>query len=378
MVNGVVIYSFAYFNDTAYTDRNVYYAVWIDCGYDSGFAACCGADGAGDEEAMMFEASDSIKVSIIIPTKNNGNIIARCLDSIRKLDYPEDKIEIVIVDGHSIDNTVEIAKRYTDKIIYEDKGTISYARDLGVKESSGEFIAFTDADCVVDKNWIKNLLKHFNSERIAAVGGPNVTPEDDTDFAKCAGTILSFLCKPGARYGLNADKVLEIYHNPTCNVMYRERVLEEVGGFNHNLVAEDDEELDYRIKEKGYKILFTPDAKVLHYRRPTWKKFMRMAFNYGIGRTQVIKLHRDMGRWYYYTPSMLILVIIILFALSFLNPILPLIAFSILVIGGIGIGLIGLYLGTRTGRMRDFFNFYLLIAIWFWGYGIGMFRGIVK
>ena len=340
---------------------------------------------------MTFETSDSIKVSIVIPTKNNGNIIARCLDSIinpfRKsvdgkcfadLDYLKDKVEIIIVDGHSTDDTVEIAKKHGCKIVYEDIGTIGGARDLGVKESSGEFIAFTDADCVVDTNWIKNLLKHFSNEDVAAVGGPNDTPEDDTDFAKCAGTVLSFLSKPGARYGLNVDKVMEIYHNPTCNVIYRKRVLEEVGGFNHNLVAEDDEELDYRIKEKGYKILFTPDAKVLHYRRPTWRKFMRMAFNYGIGRTQVIKLHKDMGRWYYYTPSMLILVIIILFALSFLNPILPLIAFSILVIGGIGIGLIGLYLGTRTGRMRDFFNFYLLIAIWFWGYGIGMFRGVVK
>jgi GT2 family glycosyltransferase len=247
-----------------------------------------------------------------------------------------------------------------------------------VKESSSDFIAFTDADCVVDTNWIKNLLKHFNSERIAAVGGPNITPEDDTDFAKCAGTILSFLCKPGARYGLNADKVQEIYHNPTCNVTYRKSILEEVGGFNHNLIAEDDEELDYRIRKKGYKILFTPHAKVLHYRRPTWKRFAKMAFNYGVGRTQVIKLHRDMGRWYHYIVSALILTIAILFALAFLNTVFPLAACGILVIGGIGIGLMSLYLSVKTGRMNNFLTYCLLIAIWFWGYGFGMFRGIVK
>ena len=355
---------------------------------------------------MTFETCNNIKVSIVIPTKNNGNIIARCLDSIinpfrksvdkpffRKesftkereknaefadLDYLKDKMEVIIVDGHSTDDTVEIAKKYGCKIVYEDIGTIGGARDLGVKESSGEFIAFTDADCVVNTNWIKNLLKHFHDEDIAAVGGPNITPEDDTDFAKCAGTILSFLSKPGARYGLNADKVMEIYHNPTCNVMYRKRVLEEVGGFNHNLVAEDDEELDYRIKEKGYKILFTPDAKVLHYRRPTWKKFAKMAWNYGIGRTQVIKLHRDMGRWYHYIVPALILTIVILFVLAFLKPVFPLTASLILVSGGIGIGLMSLYLSVKTGRMRNLFNFCLLIAIWFWGYGFGMFRGIVK
>ena len=188
---------------------------------------------------MTFETCNNIKVSIVIPTKNNGNIIARCLDSIinpfRKsvdgkcfadLDYLKDKVEVIIVDGHSTDDTVEIAKKYGCKIVYEDIGTIGGARDLGVKESSGEFIAFTDADCLVDTNWIKNIIKHFNNEDIAAVGGPNVTPEGDTNFAKCVGTILSFLSKPGARYGLNADKVMEIYHNPTCNVMYRKRALE--------------------------------------------------------------------------------------------------------------------------------------------------------
>ena len=79
MANGVVIYSFAYFNDTAHTGGHVYNDVWIDCRYDSKFAKCCGADGEGDEKAMTLEASDSIKVSIIIPTKNNGNIIERWL-----------------------------------------------------------------------------------------------------------------------------------------------------------------------------------------------------------------------------------------------------------------------------------------------------------
>ena len=187
----------------------------------------------------------------------------------------------------------------------------------------------------------------------------------------------SFLSKPGARYGLDADKVMEIYHNPTCNVMYRKRILEEVSGLNHNLVAEDDEELDYGIKEKGYKILFTSNAKVQHYRRPTWRKFMKMAWNYGIGRTQVIKLHWKMGEWYHYIVLALILPILILFALSPFKPASLLAAFGILVIGGIGIGLMSLYLGAKT-KMRNFLTFCLLIAIWFWGYGFGMFRGIVK
>ena len=326
---------------------------------------------------MTFETSDSIKVSIIIPTKNNGNIIARCLDSIRELDYPEDKIEIVIVDGHSTDNTVEIAKRYGYRIVYEEVGTRAGACNIGVRKANGECIVFTDADCVVPKDWLKNLLKHFNSEKIACVGGPNITPEDDTEFAKCVGVILSFLSKPGSRYGLNVDKVIETFHNPGCNVAYRKDMIEEAGWFNERLIACEDEELDYRIIEKGYRILYTPNAKVYHYRRSTWRKFYKQAYRYAVCRMQVIKLHRDMGRWYRYTPPALILLIALLFALSPINFSCFWGALSILVIGGIGIGLMSLYLGIKT-KMSNFFTFYGLIAIWFWGSGFGMFRGLVK
>jgi len=73
-----------------------------------------------------------LKVSIIIPTKNNGDILDKCLASIQNLDYPKDKYEVIIVDGYFIDNTVEIAKKC--KVVYEDRGRISYAKDIGVKQ----------------------------------------------------------------------------------------------------------------------------------------------------------------------------------------------------------------------------------------------------
>ena len=315
-------------------------------------------------------------VSIVIPTKNCENLIDKCLASIRNLDYPTDKLEVIVVDGHSTDTTVDIARRHGCKVIYEEGGTIGYARDKGVKNAKGEFVAFTDADCTVDRDWIKELLKHFNNDEIAAVGGPNITPDNDTDFAKCVGVVLSFLSKPGARYGLIGGEVREIYHNPTCNVIYRREMLEEVGGFNHNLVTVDDEELDYRIKKKGYKILYTPNVEVYHYRTPNWKKFAKMAYNYGLGRMQAIKLHRDMGRWFHFAPSFLISVILLFFILSFLNPLFFLITLFILA-GGV-FGILATSLSFERRSISDFFIYFGLITIWFWGYGFGMFRGLVK
>jgi glycosyltransferase involved in cell wall biosynthesis len=316
-------------------------------------------------------------VSIVIPTKNSGAILEKCLASIESQDYPKDGYEVIIVDGHSTDNTVEIAGRYGCTAVYEEIGTIGGARNVGVAYSKGDYIIFTDADCVAARDWLSNLIKEFNDETIASVGGPNITPEGDTNFARGVGIALAFLSSPGPRYGVNSRHVREIYHNPTCNSAYNRRMFEAVGGFNSRLITCDDEELDYRIRERGYTILYTPDARVFHYRRPTWKSFMEMAYRYGIGRMQAIKLHWQMGRWYHFTPSAIIAVIAVLLVLSFTDFMYFWGAVTLLIGGGIGIGLMSLYLGAKT-KLSDFVTFFGLIAIWFWGYGAGMLRGLTK
>ena len=317
-----------------------------------------------------------MKISIIIPTKNEGTVLGNCLNSIRNLDYEKDNIEVIIVDGHSNDNTVEIAEMYDCKVVYENIGSRGGACNVGLRNAEGELVAFTDADCIVPKDWLKNIIKEFKDEKIASVGGPNVTPDNDTDFAKCVGTVLVFLSKPGARYGFNIDRVTEVFHNPGCNVAYIKNTILKVGCFNENLTTCEDEELDYRIRKRGYKILFTPNAKVLHYRRPTWDRFRKMAYRYGIGRMQAIRLHRHMGKWFHYIPPSLISLILLFFILSFINFLFPLIALFILTGGALGIAIMSIYLARK--KMKNILNYFGLILTWFLGYGLGMLRGILK
>jgi glycosyltransferase involved in cell wall biosynthesis len=317
-----------------------------------------------------------MKVSIIIPTKNNAGILEKCLKSIENLDYPKEELEVVIVDGHSEDGTVEIARKYGCRVVYESVGTIGGARNIGVRNSSGEFIVFTDADCVAEKDWLKNLLKEFRDENIASVGGPNITPEDDSEFGKCVGDVFELLSRAGARYAYNSKEVVEIYHNPTCNSAYRREIFERFGGFNPRLVACDDEELDFRIRKAGYKIIFTPFARVYHYRKSSLKSFARMAWNYGVGRGQVIRLNREMARWYYCTPSLIILLILLLIAFSTLNSTLLFIAFLILLFGFLGIVFLSVYLSLK--KRRNPLIYCILISTWFWCYGIGLLRGLMK
>lgn len=111
-------------------------------------------------------------------------------------------METIIMYGHSTDRTVEIAERYGCGVMNGGRGTISCARDLDVRNADGEFIAFTDADCVIDRNWLRTLIKHFDDEESVSTGGPNITPEDDTEFVKCVGVVPSFLCRGRLKFGL--------------------------------------------------------------------------------------------------------------------------------------------------------------------------------
>jgi len=321
-------------------------------------------------------------VSIIIPAHNEEATIGKCLASLENLDYPSDNLELILINDGSTDGTKKIMESFVQSSRFhctylETEGVgAPKARNVGLTHAKGDYVAFTDADCVVERKWLKNLIKNFGVAEIVGVGGPNITPDDDTEFAKCVGTVLTFLSKPGSRYASNPDKPMEIFHNPTCNVVYRKKVIEEVGGFNENLVNCEAEELDYRIRERGYKLLYTPDARVYHYRRPTYKRFARMAYSYALGRMQAIKQHWKMGRWFHYTPPAIIAVILVLLVLSVVNGVYLWLALAFLVIGGIGIGLMGLYLGAKT-KLSNCFTFCVLIVLWFWGSGLGSLRGVV-
>ena len=103
-----------------------------------------------------------LSISVIIPTFNCGNFLNLCLDSIANQDYPKELIEILIIDGGSTDDTVEIAKNYTDKIFYNILRTGEAGKEIGVKNARNELIALIDSDNILpDKNWFFEMTRPF-------------------------------------------------------------------------------------------------------------------------------------------------------------------------------------------------------------------------
>ncbi len=234
-------------------------------------------------------------VSIIIPVRNEAGLLRNCLESISNLDYPKEQIEVIVADGMSTDDTAGVAKKYGAKVICNEKKTVSPGRNIAFRHAAGEIIAFTDADCIVDKNWLRNSLKYFQDNSIACVGGPNLTPQDEGDFGKAVGFVFNQkIFSAGSVHARELKDIREVRSIPGCNAVYRKDALEKVMPIDESLLTCDDTELNQRLIDNGYKLLYTPDIFVRHYRRPSPKRLFKQMYRYAIGRLQVGKRDRRM------------------------------------------------------------------------------------
>lgn len=209
-------------------------------------------------------------VTILLTVKNSKDTIKRCIESLLNLNYKN--YEIYVTDAYSDDGTFEILSNYEDKIKLERvKGNISSAYNYMIKKVNAKYIAFTDADCVVDRDWLRELISGFSSEKIVGVAGFCSTPKDvDDNFQRVVGKELEKRFK-------NLPKYLQ--RAPTMNFAVRSKIAKKVK-FDESLDVSQETDWGYRLNKYG-KILYNPSAKVFHYHRSNPKDFFRQQRRYG-------------------------------------------------------------------------------------------------
>ncbi|MHC1736927.1 MAG: glycosyltransferase [Ignavibacteriaceae bacterium] len=211
-------------------------------------------------------------VSVIIPFRNESAVILNSLESIRKIDYPDDKLEVVYVDDNSDDDGYEKLKNAIRggniKLIRTDssgggRGEKKRAIQTGIKCSSGEIIFTTDADCTHGKEWLRSMVSKFE-ENVGFVSGPVAYEEGKNFFARIQQMEFAGLVLIGA--GLIGIKRPLLCNG--ANIAYRREAFESVGGFEGNLdiSSGDDEFLMQKIASGGeynVKFCFENSALVL-------------------------------------------------------------------------------------------------------------------
>jgi glycosyltransferase involved in cell wall biosynthesis len=253
-------------------------------------------------------------ISVIVPTKNSQRRIEMCLNSLMHQSYSN--YEIIVVDGHSSDDTLNIVSKFPVRVFFEDGGTRASACNVGISNAKGEIVAFTDDDCVVPENWLENIARNFTNRELQVLGGPSLTPPESTRLEKALGatyTQVIHLTAFGNRSGENVGG---------CNSAYRRRTVIDLGGFNEKLITAEETELHYRIYQNGGKIFYDPNMTVFHFSRASFRLFFKQFYRYGVGKGYMLREHLETLGVSDMIAFLPLFYLPFLFLLFFFNPIL--------------------------------------------------------
>lgn len=229
-------------------------------------------------------------ISIVVPAYNAEVHIRACLDSLLALDYPKNRLEILVVDNGSTDQTLPIIKTYPVGWLIEEQRGSAAARNSAVRLARGEIIAFTDADCVVDVNWAKEIDITFQDPQVDAAMG--FAEGIDENFWACLEqrNFEEFWYRKGKDgYTLRRSGV------DTRIASIRKRVLEICGYFDSNLLDCGDLELSAKLNRGKYQIVFNDRIKVRHRNRTNLNRILKIKENHARDFLQIVE--QQPGGW---------------------------------------------------------------------------------
>jgi GT2 family glycosyltransferase len=237
--------------------------------------------------APDFSGTPQPKVSVVVASYNAERTLNACLESLARLNYPD--FEIILVDDGSTDSTAQISAKYPGVryLAHAKNLGLSAARNTGIAAAAGEIVAFTDADCRVDEDWLRYLVHDLLAGPFAGIGGPNLLPPEDSAIA------TAVMASPGGpAHVMLTDREAE--HIPGCNMAFHKWALVEIGGFDPVFRrAGDDVDVCWRLQHAGHKIGFSPSGFVWHYRRSSIREYLRQQKGYGEAEAMLIRKHPE-------------------------------------------------------------------------------------
>jgi glycosyltransferase involved in cell wall biosynthesis len=182
-------------------------------------------------------------ISVIVPTLNEEKYLPRCLRSLAN-QASDRSLEILVVDGGSTDQTVQIAKKYADKVFVKANAPVGAARNLGAKAATGDILAFIDADTIANPEWLTSIAEAFRREpRAVGLTGPTL-PYDGRPSDWITYRLWTIYFQRLLLY-------LEMPHVIGFNCAYRRAPFLSVGGFDEDSVMSEDIKLAHKIRRYG-------------------------------------------------------------------------------------------------------------------------------
>ncbi len=234
-------------------------------------------------------------VSVVIPCRNEAKYIAACLESILACGQPHDAMEIVVADGCSDDDTPVIVRSYAAKypfirLLRNEGRTVPFALNLALRHTSASIIVRMDAHATMDKNYIQYGLDVLAAHpEVGNVGGIFVN-NFENEQAKCIANAMGHPFGVGNASFRLADK--DGYVDTVPYGIFRREVFEKVGLYDLQLTRNQDDELNYRIEQGGFKIYLDRKIRVLYTVRGSFQKLWKQYYQYGYFKVLVNRKHK--------------------------------------------------------------------------------------
>lgn len=230
------------------------------------------------------------EISIVIPVKDRAGELQRCLTSISLLNYPQEKLQIIVVDDGSSDDSPLVARQF-GAVVVPSGGTgrgPAAARNVGAAMASGEILAFIDSDCSASQEWLNELLPAFTNPAMAAVGGQVDGMCSASAIDRYESIMSSLSLGSHERSGSGGN---DTFYLPSCNLLVRRSAFRSAGGFKDSMHVGEDVDLTWRLRDNGWTITYLPAGNVLHEHRSSIRSFMSRRFDYGTSEGMLQILH---------------------------------------------------------------------------------------
>jgi len=314
-------------------------------------------------------------VSIVIPTYNAGPALKETIEACVAQDYPDDRLEVVIVDDGSTDETASLVSGYPVTYIYQENRGPAAARNRGWRAAKGEIVCFTDSDCVPEREWVKKLVEWYTFEDVGGVGGSYGIRNPSSPLANLIHREILARHKAMPRY---------VSFLGSFNVSYRRRTLEEVEGFDESFrhASGEDNDLSYKVLKAEHRLVFVRDARVAHLHTERLRKYLREQYRHGYWRVKLYMLHPDMmagdnysGLSDFIPPVLTPLVVLFAIAGAFWRPALYVSLILVFIMLSLNVRVLSSIEGDAGGLSRPFALSVIFLRSF--ARGFGLIKGVI-
>jgi succinoglycan biosynthesis protein ExoA len=284
-------------------------------------------DGENDEAIERNMIQSVPFVSILMPIRNEVGYIKQSLGSVLQQDYPPERIEILVIDGMSTDDT----RRIIEETIYEQQACspppychvtlldnpeciVATALNIGIKRAKGEIIIRVDGHCEIAPDYVSRCVSHLLDGEVDCVGGPM-----DTEGESFVSGVIALAMRSTFGVGNSAFRTVKGKSMQVDSVpfpAYRRETIEKIGFFDEEIIRNQDDEYNYRLRKSGYKILLAKDVKSKYYSRSSFQSLWKQYFQYGFWKVRVLQKHPGQMSIRQFIPPVFVLSLLLSIILS--------------------------------------------------------------